>query len=587
MIKKLSILFAALSALFAISCTPAEETPEEAYIATYYLTTNQTEVLKLAENRSRDVNVNVKTVESVGGEANLTFTLTADLALVDEYNKANNTNYQAMPSSAYSIEPSTVTVNRFGTNSTTAKVSLKAKDIEAGITYVLPVSIGSVEGGEYYLDSERQTVYLLLELAIEVASDYSFMSGLYDDPCTPAGADRTPDYTIKTVEDMKNLRNILVDGETKYVVLDADIDMSSITDWTGLNLDSGFKKGIEFNGQGHTISNFTCNSGSYRSFFGIMNGRMYNVTFENPIVDGTAGGGTQPCAIIAAYGGNKSGMIEAIIHDVKIKNATVKGKAGGVGGIVGVAANTIVKRCLFDGEIDNTGGRRTGGIVGYHNVAANDSFLRIEDCASSGSVISTQNVGGIIGQTQYSGKTAGGYSAKVSVVANCISTMYVGNSRSTGGIVGTASYGGSFAETIAADLVTVKDMIVKCLAWNDKIDAPGTSTSNYSSGAVVGYCNIYQYFYDCYRKASMDFVCPISADGSKLFDIALVDQPNSGGDINTLYVGTKNDEESPYTNYEYCYPYHGKAAANATAIAKALGWSEDVWDFSGAVPTLK
>lgn len=40
----------------------------------------------------------------------------------------------------------------------------------------------------------------------------------------------------------------------------------------------------------------------------------------------------------------------------------------------------------------------------------------------------------------------------------------------------------------------------------------------------------------------------------------------------------------------YDYPYHGKAAAagaTLTQVAQGLGWSADVWDFSGAVPTLK
>ncbi len=40
----------------------------------------------------------------------------------------------------------------------------------------------------------------------------------------------------------------------------------------------------------------------------------------------------------------------------------------------------------------------------------------------------------------------------------------------------------------------------------------------------------------------------------------------------------------------HCYPYHGKAAAagaTLTQVAQGLGWSADVWDFSGDVPTLK
>ena len=37
-------------------------------------------------------------------------------------------------------------------------------------------------------------------------------------------------------------------------------------------------------------------------------------------------------------------------------------------------------------------------------------------------------------------------------------------------------------------------------------------------------------------------------------------------------------------------PYHGKAAAEGASlstVAKAAGWSADVWDFSADIPTLK
>jgi hypothetical protein len=40
----------------------------------------------------------------------------------------------------------------------------------------------------------------------------------------------------------------------------------------------------------------------------------------------------------------------------------------------------------------------------------------------------------------------------------------------------------------------------------------------------------------------------------------------------------------------YNFPYHGIAAEagkTLSDVAKGLGWSADIWDFSGAVPTLK
>jgi hypothetical protein len=597
MIKK--SLFA-LAALLGIAVACVEKTPEyEQIVATYYLSTNNTEVISLAANRGKDVNLNVKTRELTGGEANLTFTLKVDMEKVATYNAENQTEYVAMPTEAYTLNKAEIMVPRFNTGSTTVKVTVKAKGLEAGKIYILPVSIDSVKGGNYKLDETAQTVYILLELLADDGSGdsgdsgntsggaYEFMQGVYDEKLEPAPASKVPDLTIKTVDDMKSLKALIAGGESKYVVLGNDIDMSSVTDWKPLNED-GAAGAIEFNGNGYTIKNFKCTQGSYRSFFGIMNGRVYNVTFENPEVDGTAGSGTHPCAIIAAYGGHRTGTT-TYVYDVKVKGAKLTGKAGGCGGIIGVAVNAMVKRCSFDGTINNDG-RRAGGIVGYHNLDGTtgygvQGFLRIEDCISSGSLTSGQNIGGILGQTQYQNLQ---HTAKASVVMNCISTMTLVG-RNAGGIVGGAAYGGTYPDTFDDTGKSVRDMIVKCIAWNDKIDATSTTNGNYSSGAVVGYCNIYQYFYDCYRKSDMTFICPVaaSADNSTTYEIEPVDQPNSGGDVKTLYDGTQMDESSPLYGWKHGFPYHGKAATNASATAKTLGWDETVWDLSGAVPSLK
>ena len=597
MIKKSLFALAALLGL-AVACV--EKTPEyEQIVATYYLSTNSTEVISLAENRGKDVNLNVKTRELTGGEANLTFTLKVDMEKVATYNAENQTEYVAMPTEAYTLNKAEIMVPRFNTGSTTVKVTVKAKGLEAGKIYILPVSIDSVKGGNYKLDETAQTVYILLEqLADDGSGDsgdsgntsggaYEFMQGVYDEKLEPAPASKVADLVIKTADDMKQLKGMIAGGESKYVVLGNDIDMSSVTDWKPLNED-GAAGAIEFNGSGYTIKNFKCTQGSYRSFFGIMNGRVYNVTFENPEVDGTAGNGSQPCAIIAAYGGHRTGTT-TYVYDVKVKGAKLTGKAGGCGGIIGVAVNAMVKRCSFDGTINNDG-RRAGGIVGYHNLDGTtgygvQGFLRIEDCISSGSLTSGQNIGGILGQTQYQNLQ---HTARASVLMNCISTMTLVG-RNAGGIVGGAAYGGTYPDVFDDTGKSVRDMIVKCIAWNDKIDATSTTNGNYSSGAVVGYCNIYQYFYDCYRKSDMTFICPVaaSADNSATYEIEPVDQPNSGGDVKTLYDGTQLDDSSPLYGWKHGLPYHGKAATNASATAKTLGWDETIWDLTGSVPALK
>lgn len=579
-------IFYALSALLiaAVSCTDKEPTGQDgAIVATYYLVSNQTEIATLAENRSRDVSINVKAREEIGGATNLTFNLKVDPSLVEAYNSTNGTDYLPVPAEAYSFEKPSVIVMRYGLNSTTTKVTLVAKGIEAGKTYVLPISIEDATGGEYKLDETAQTVYLLLSLYSENTDgedepEVDITEGLYDDPCLPADATKTPDLVIKTVEDMLKLPTILVEGEIKYAVLEADIDMSSVKDWQPLNTASPYTKGLELNGNGHTIKNFSCNQGAYRSFFGIMYGKCYDVKFENAVIDGTADGGSQPCGVVAGYAGNKSGKSWAVIHDVEA-TGTITAKAGGVGGLVGVAVNLIMKRCSFDGTIENTG-RRMGGLVGYHNCQEIDNYIRIEDSWSAGSITGQQNIGGIIGQTQYNNGN-NGYNTTASVIRHCYSTMSVTANQNAGGIAGGCSYGGTYATT---ELSINKDMVIGNIAWNDKVESKVTTTGNYSSGAVVGFCNIYQYFVDCYRKPNFSLTCPVTDSNP----ITVLDQDNSSP-MFTLYVGTLADPNCPYA-YQHAYPYHGMeapAGATVSSLAKQLKWDETIWDLTGDLPVLK
>lgn len=545
----------------------------------FCLTSDMDEPIVLAEGRSKSVKLNVK-AEKLGPAANMTFTVDADMKLVSSYNEKNSTDYVEMPASCYSFEKNSMMVYRYDVNSTTGVLKITANSLEQGKTYILPVVIASAEGAEYELAKES-AAYILLQAAEVAPEEVDITAGLIDDECKPADASKTPDYIINNLEDLKNLRNNLKEGATTYVVLNADIDMASVTDWTPLF--SAFNEDgtdlIEFNGKGHTISNFSCTTGSYRSFFGFLSGRVYDVDFNDAKVDGTANKGTQPCAIIAAYGGNKTGNSKCAVYDVNV-TGSLNGKAGGVGGIIGVAVNAIVKRCSFDGTIDNAG-RRQGGIVGYHNVQLDGAYLRIEDCWTSGSITGQQQVAGILGQTQYeTGKS--GNKTRASLIKNCYSRMAVTADRNAGGICGSCSYGGTYHDT---ELDIQKDMVIGCIAWNEKVEAKKTTTGNYSSAPVVGYCNKYQYFQNCWREADMDFRCPVT---DKEFSITAVDQENSSPDMPML-GGTFEDSDCAY-GYKYAYPYHGKAAAagaTVSSVAKQLKWNQNVWDLSGEYPVLK
>ena len=396
------------------------------------------------------------------------------------------------------------------------------------------------------------------------------------------GSAETP-YILRTVADVDGIRNKIVENGIKYFAMVNDIDMSAMTTtWTAIVTAEPYTKGIDFNGNDRVISNFTCNTGAYRSFFGVLNGKCHNVTFDDASVDASVNSNETCAAIISAYGGNKDEIV-ADIQDVHI-SGTVKGngKASsfiGFGGAVGMAVNTVLKRVSADVSVSATS-RAIGGLVGYQRINKAGTYLTIEDCWSSGTISGSQQVGGIIGATQYKGDT---YKAGEILISNCYSVASVEGNFCVGGISGCGAWGAAKAETNLVESRTC-DIVKGCIAWNDKIEATATTTGKYSSGAVVGYTNIYNTLENCYYKSGLDFSCSVGSD----FSITPVDQPNASAS-SPLTAGTKNDEGCIY-KYTHAFPYHGKKAGTSetlSLVAERIGWDKSVWDLSGDLPKLK
>ena len=120
-----------------------------------------------------------------------------------------------------------------------------------------------------------------------------------------------------------------------------------------------------------------------------------------------------------------------------------------------------------------------------------------------------------------------------------------------------------------------KNVVEKTVAWNSFVRAttvtPG-DMSHYSGGAVIGFTATHNFLTDCVRKPEFDFV-----DYSDLF--GLYDQENATEETPLVVVEVEG------ANYNF--PYHGKAAASGktlSQVAQELGWSSEVWDFSGDYP---
>lgn len=383
-------------------------------------------------------------------------------------------------------------------------------------------------------------------------------AGVEDD-----GMEENP-YLIADKYQLQAMNSIIAEEDViSYFKLVSDIDMSGVTDWVPQNVTSPYDHGVNFDGAGHTISNFSCTDKTYAGFFGVLYGVCKNVNFTNATISQSL---SSACGILAGYAG--SGDMNAEISNVHVQGTvTMTGNKTGIGGLVGTVGNATIDACSAD-VVVNSGKNYVGGLFGY------SKKVIVKNCWTAGSVTGDQRVGGICGGILGTGDS----------IINCYSIADLDGSagfaakRSVGGIVGHANLDkGDQNETRMPD-----NVVSGCIAWQSTINTRtyvgevcGDSNDFYSSGAIVAFTATHNTLKDCYRRADLAF--RDYADSFPLYD-----QENASPD--TPLVVT------PVEGCTHCYPYHGKAAESGktlSEVAKSLGWSSDVWDFSGELPTLK
>lgn len=495
----------------------------------------------------------------------------ADETAVASYNSAHGTSYEMLPGSAFEFVTNEVMMPRFGTGSTTAKISLSTSGLVDGVTYLLPVTVSKVTGTDKWALAENPCAYIIVKMAY-VAPDAG--TGTKDDP-----------YNIYNATDLTTMSAKLEEGVKTYFRLMADIDMKDIK-WIPLNFATPYKLLIDFNGNGHTLDNFHCEFANYPSFFGVLYGDCYDLTFTNAVINCET---AQACGVVGSYCGTtglpgRCSNVHVVDCDVlctanvrgvgglfgrivgsTVTDCSVSGKvnhaggATGTGGLCGYAQEAVIERCSAECEVVSTA-NYTGGLTGYDNATST-----IKDCWTGGSVTGPQRIGGI----------AGGLLHEKTSLINCYSTAELTATFCIGGIAGHCNLDKN-SSVLPSD-TQAEYVVEKCIAWNNFILATNQDDDpHYSSGAITGYTSQKSFLTSCYRKADLNFTECKSQSGNVLYD-----QPNA-------------TPSSPLVKAEgtmsFNYPYHGVAAAagvTLSSLAKSIGWSEAVWDFSGSLPVLK
>ncbi|MBE7712092.1 MAG: hypothetical protein E7Z92_08165, partial [Cyanobacteria bacterium SIG31] len=244
-------------------------------------------------------------------------------------------------------------------------------------------------------------------------------------------------YSISTAEELQKLANYVNSGKNTTdveFVLGADIDLSSISNWTPIgdySTGSSYKfKGI-FDGNGHVIKNLKIDREALRQgLFGY----------------------TTPTSII---------------KNIALEGINIKGRKY-VGGLVG-SSHGIIINCYVTGTI--TGDEKIGGLAGY-------AWEEIRNCYATGTVNGNDYVGGLVGGNEYN-------------LTNCYAAVIVIAQKRVGGLIGYSingditncySTGNVMGEASVGGLIGYSDSNIKnCYSTGKVTGAAG------NIGGLVGY----------------------------------------------------------------------------------------------------
>lgn len=594
----------------------------------YTSVTDGGKTIKVLAGKSKTMEVHVCASEGAVSDVTLTISLAVDPEGVAVYNAAHTDEpAELLPAAAYTFVNNDLMLARYNTASSAGRVKITANELEDEKLYVLPLTIGKVEGTDNWSLADQPFGFITVMQSLE----------------GPEGGNGSMEFPfeLRDTADMRKMKKHLSAEEKIYFKLMNDIDMADVDDWEPLNWSGTYDKAIDFDGQGYTIDNFhVTDFGTYASFFGVLNGYCHDVTFTNAYIECASDSG---CGILGGYAG--SGDKHADVARVHVQGKVkFTGNKTGIGGMFGCAGNATIEGCSCDVDVWS-GKNYVGGMIGY------SKKVQISNCWVAGSVRGDQRVGGIAGGINGEGDAiinsycvAKIYSEVESIAADAAGGLKLDQKSGTANIVfywatendglkvndavfvdsdkTVAASDGDYTKgvntiTVAAGKVTQireygvlrsvggivghanqdkgdtpgsrtpGNVVSGCIVWMDAIKTrtwlPGSieitsepdKNNYYSSGAIVGFGASHNTYENCYHNADLIF-----RDYCEAFK--LYNQDNSTPASPLVY--------QEVTGSSYNFPYHGKSAATGKTVsqlAQDLGWDAAIWDFSTELPTIK
>ncbi len=287
-------------------------------------------------------------------------------------------------------------------------------------------------------------------------------------------------WQIATVEQLAYLASTVNDGSQSgypgtYFVLTADLDMTDV-DWTPIGNMADMENYTTlflgtFDGQGHTIRNFTYENDQFivgAGIFGISVGEIKNVNIKDAVVHCTDGGSMAIGSLVGYSMGSVTGC--TVVNADVLGNNCAGGLIGGdVGPVTDCSATNVSVTVIGDNDfseglvqcdIAECGGLLIGG--GFGGTIAN--------CTAQGTVKAEGNepvgMGGI-----------GGCLEMMDSITNCTADVTITSVKGGHAIGGLCGYAGTHSNgQVAAEsegvVTSVYPGIIENCTVNVKIDAP-------------------------------------------------------------------------------------------------------------------
>lgn len=336
-----------------------------------------------------------------------------------------------------------------------------------------------------------------------------------------------------------------------YFKQTANIDLSGITSWTPIGINSTYYFQGNYDGNGYSITGLTINTTSYQyvGLFGLVKTNGYNITIQNINL-------VKPNVVASYSSVFVGGLIGATNNSnsslpyLKVKNIAVTGE---VNSTTDKVQGTATSSQAF-----------VGGIIGRseNSIQLIGSYANLDYV--QGYTANTVYVGGLIGQVY-----ANTYGSLIQDSFNISSYIrgYATNNSATkyvGGLFGSL-YAASSGTGIAATDLKVKSSYNAGQTSSNSIFADSNGTSYV--GMIAGYSNYANFgFYEYVSVIDeLNYGEYVIYDNTYASSISAIGYVANSGDINYLYGKTRTELQSSIVGFNASgYDQYGDGISGGT-----------------------